>query len=181
MPLREMKWRASRGLTFGAHGSKAPSGLNPGTRLAASLGDGESRLGRQRSRSLGGLRGRVGVWSLGSLLITMVLKCLQAVVGLALSWWFLMLLFLALGDRFGLWASWNDETDTHLWWNVCACIWVLMYNAFTVIRKWIDGWIIADIVIWRPAQRAKCVVFPMLGWLMYMCTWGARNIRDAGI
>lgn len=30
MPLGEMKWRASRGLTFGARESKAPSGLNPG-------------------------------------------------------------------------------------------------------------------------------------------------------
>lgn len=53
MPLREMKWRASRGLTFRALGSKALSGLNPGTRLAASPGDSEPRLGWERSRGLG--------------------------------------------------------------------------------------------------------------------------------
>ncbi len=60
MPLREMKWRASRGLTFGARGSKAPSGLNPGTRLAASPRDSEPRLGWERSRGLGGLSGCLG-------------------------------------------------------------------------------------------------------------------------
>lgn len=57
MPLREMKWRASRGLTFRARGSKAQSGLNPGTRLADSPRDGEPRLGWERSCGLGGLRG----------------------------------------------------------------------------------------------------------------------------
>lgn len=46
MPLREMKWRESRGvLNFGAQGSKAASGLNPGTRLAASPRDRELRPG----------------------------------------------------------------------------------------------------------------------------------------
>lgn len=120
MPLREMKWRASRGLTFGARGSKALSGLNPGTRLAASPGDSEPRLGWERSTGLGGRRGRVGVWGLGSLLITMVLKCLQAVVGLALSWWLLMLLFFAPWAQFGLRVSWNEETGTQQWCNVCV-------------------------------------------------------------
>lgn len=57
MPLREMKWRASRGLTFGSRGSKALSGLNPGSRLAASPRECEPSLGRERSRVLGGLRG----------------------------------------------------------------------------------------------------------------------------
>lgn len=36
--LSKMKWRAARGLTFRAPESKAPSGLNPGTRLAVSPG-----------------------------------------------------------------------------------------------------------------------------------------------
>lgn len=85
MPLRGMKWRASRGLTFRARESKAPSGLNPGTRLAISPRNGEPRLGREGSPGLGGLSGRVGVWGLGSLLITAVLNCLQAMVGLVLS------------------------------------------------------------------------------------------------
>lgn len=61
MPLREMKWRASRGLTFRARGSKAPSGLNPGTRLAASPRDGELRLRWKRSCGLGEVSGSVGV------------------------------------------------------------------------------------------------------------------------
>lgn len=83
MPLREMKWRESRGvLNFGAQGSKAASGLNPGTRLAASPRDRELRLGWENGSWSGR---RMGVWGLGSLLITTVLKCLQAVAGLALS------------------------------------------------------------------------------------------------
>lgn len=49
MPLREMKWRASRGLNSGARGSKAVSGLNPGARPAASPQDGEPRLGWESS------------------------------------------------------------------------------------------------------------------------------------
>lgn len=74
MPLREMKWRTSRGLTF-------QSGLNPGTRLTASPRDGEPRLGRAGRPGLTALAGR----ALGSLLITPVLKCPQAAVGLVPS------------------------------------------------------------------------------------------------
>lgn len=52
-----------QGFNFrGLEGSKAPSGLNPGTRLAAFPGDGEPRLGWERSPGLRGLRGRVAVW-----------------------------------------------------------------------------------------------------------------------
>lgn len=94
MPLREMKWRPSRSLTFQTQRSKAQSGLNPGTRLTASPRDGELKLGWERSPGLRGLSGRLAVWGLGSLLITPVLKCPQAAVGLAPSWWLLKLLFL---------------------------------------------------------------------------------------
>lgn len=49
MPLREMKWQMSRGLYFGARGSKAASGLNPGTRPAISPWECEPRMGWESS------------------------------------------------------------------------------------------------------------------------------------
>lgn len=59
VPLREMKWQASRGLTFKVQGSKAPSGLNPRTRLPASPEDCELKLRWERSP---GLRRREAGW-----------------------------------------------------------------------------------------------------------------------
>lgn len=83
MPLREMKWQASRALSFRALRSIAESGLNPGTCLSSSPWDSERAW--RPARGLGALRESLGAWGLGSLLITLVFKCLQAVVRLALS------------------------------------------------------------------------------------------------
>lgn len=45
MPLREMKWRLSRGLNFETPGCKVANGLNPRTRLATSPENSETSLG----------------------------------------------------------------------------------------------------------------------------------------
>lgn len=92
---RQMKGRVYRGLTFGAQESKALHGLNPGTCLAIPPRDGASRL-EWKDWEGGRVVGPRGV---GSLLITTVLKCSQALLGLALSWWFLMLSFLPCEQR----------------------------------------------------------------------------------
>lgn len=142
MPLRKMKWRASRGLTFGSRGSNAPSGLNPGTRLAA-FPRGHWAEAGVRGEEPGGLGGWVYVClGFGITANHRGIKMFTGRGGISSELMIFNVIIFAPVSRahsvWTLWALWNEETRMLRLAMKCVCAF-LYYCTFIVLSLSIYG------------------------------------------